>query len=242
MVLSVVLPAYNEQSTIEEVVLEHHRVLGSLGSRFSDWEIVCLDDASSDATPAILKKLAASVPKLRVLTHSSNQGIYASFHDLFASARGTHIYLTASDGQWPAANLVTMLAALEAGADLVVGVRLNRSEIYSASRRAISFLFNLLPRIFFGVKTSDAGSIKLGVRDVFRFDLISRSPFVEAERIIHARRRGFRVAFVPIEFLSRTAGKERGASWLNIRRSLIDCFRCVGFYGWRMGSHRRVAG
>jgi glycosyltransferase involved in cell wall biosynthesis len=242
MVLSVVLPAYNEESTIEEVILEHHRVLRSLGSRLSDWEIVCLDDSSTDSTPAILKKLAASVPKLRVLTHEKNQGIYASFHDLFTSARGTHVYLTASDGQWPADNLIMMLAELEAGADLVVGVRPNRSEIYSASRRAISFLFNLLPRIFFGVKTSDAGSIKLGVRDVFKFDLISRSPFVEAERIIQARRRGYRVAFVPIQFLSRTAGKERGASWRNVRRSLIDCFRCVGFYGWRMGSHRRVSG
>ena len=135
-----------------------------------------------------------------------------------------------------------MLAALDAGADLVVGVRPNRSEIYSVSRRAISFLFNLLPRIFFGVKTSDAGSIKLGVKDVFKFDLISRSPFVEAERIILARRRGYRVAFVPIEFLSRTAGKERGASWRNVRQSLIDCFRCVNFYGFGMGSGRRVAG
>jgi glycosyltransferase involved in cell wall biosynthesis len=242
MVLSVVLPAYNEQRTLEEVIVEHHRLLCSLGNRLADWEIVCLDDASTDSTPAILKNLAASVPKLRVLTHSSNQGIYASFHDLFASARGTHVYLTASDGQWPAANLVKMLAAFEAGADLVVGVRPNRSQVYSASRRAISFLFNLLPRIFFGVKTSDAGSIKLGVRDVFRFDLISRSPFVEAERIIHARRRGYRVAFAPIEFLSRSAGKERGASWLNVRRSLIDCFRCVNFYGFGTGAGRRVAG
>jgi len=242
MVLSVVLPAYNEQSSIEEVVLEHHRVLCSLGSRLSDWEIVCLDDASTDSTPAILKKLAANVPRLRVLKHEKNQGIFASFRDLFSSARGTHVYLTASDGQWPAANLVTMLAELEAGADLVVGVRPNRSEIYSASRRTISFLFNLLPRIFFGVKTSDAGSIKLGVREVFRFDLISRSPFVEAERIILARRRGYRVAFVPIQFLSRTAGKERGASWRNVRGSLIDCFRCLNFYGFGMGSGRRVAG
>ena len=242
MVLSVVLPAYNEQGTIEQVILEHYRVLSALGTRLEDWEILCLDDASTDATPAILKKLAASVPKLRVLTHASNQGIFASFRDLFASARGTHIYLTASDGQWPASNLLNMLSALEANADLVVGVRPNRAEIYSAGRRVVSFLFNLLPRIFFGVETSDAGSIKLGVRAVFKFDLISRSPFVEAERIILARRRGYHVAFVPIQFLSRTAGKERGASWRNIRQSLVDCFRCVNFYGFRMGAGRRVAG
>jgi len=242
MVLSVVLPAFNEQSTIEEVIREHERVLSSLEGQVADWEIVCLDDASSDATPAILKNLTASVPKLRVLTHEKNQGIYASFRDLFESARGTHIYLTASDGQWPAANLVNLLCAVQDGADLAVGVRRNRDQVYSVSRRIVSFLFNLMPRILFGVKTSDAGSVKLGVREVFRFELISRSPFVEAERIIQARRRGYRVAFVPIDFLSRTAGKACGASWRNIRRSLIDCLRCLGFYSWRMGSHRRVAG
>ena len=145
-----------------------------------------------------------------MLTHQTNQGIYASFRDLFRSARGTHVYLTASDGQWPASNLAKMFGTLEDGADLVVGVRSNRNQVYSAMRRVISFLFNLLPRMFFGVKTSDAGSIKLGIREVFNFGLISRSPFVEAERIIQAQSRGYRVAFVPIEFLSRTAGKERG--------------------------------
>jgi len=235
MVLSVVLPVYNEERTIEQVVSDHYNILMSLGRRIEDWEMVCLDDASSDATASILGRLEQEIPKLRVLTHQTNQGIYASFRDLFAAARGTHVYLTASDGQWPASNLAKMFGTLEDGADLVVGVRSNRNEVYGAMRRVISFLFNLLPRMFFGVKTADAGSIKLGIREVFNFGLISHSPFVEAERIIQAQSRGYRVAFVPIEFLSRTAGKERGASWRNVRRSLVDCFRCLGAYGFRLG-------
>ncbi|HYL79006.1 MAG TPA: glycosyltransferase family 2 protein [Bryobacteraceae bacterium] len=234
MVLSVVLPAYNEQGSIEEVILDHERVLRALGNQLEDWEIVCLDDASQDQTLAILNRLAPGIPKLRVLRHERNQGIFQSFHDLFAAARGTHVYLTASDGQWPAENLSKMLPALKNGADLVVGVRPNRNEVYSASRRVVSFLFNLLPRLLFGVQTSDAGSIKLGLRQIFTLDLISRSPFVEAERIIQARRRGHRVEFVPIEFLRRAAGKEGGASWRNIRGSVRDCFRCFGAYSlWR---------
>ncbi len=235
MVLSVVLPVYNEQDTIEQVVADHHQTLVSLAGHIGDWEIVCLDDASTDSTPSILRRLEQEIPKLRVLTHPTNEGIYASFRDLFQAARGTHIYLTASDGQWPASNLPKMFGALQDGADLVVGVRSNRSQVYGAMRRVISFLFNLLPRMLFGVKTADAGSIKLGVKEVFQFGLISRSPFVEAERIIQAQARGYRVAFVPIEFLSRTAGKERGASWPNVRRSLIDCVRCLGLYGFRLG-------
>ena len=144
------------------------------------------------------------------------------------------MYLTASDGQWPAANLAKMFGTLEDGADLVVGVRSNRNQVYGAMRRIISFLFNLLPRMFFGVKTADAGSIKLGIREVFNFGLISHSPFVEAERIIPAQSpvssdiRAHRNSFAH-------HGKERGASLADVRRSLVDCFRCLGAYGFRSG-------
>jgi dolichol-phosphate mannosyltransferase len=234
MVLSVVLPAYNEQASIKAVILAHQAVLRGLGDQLTGWEIVCLDDASTDGTLAILNRLAPSIPELRVLAHERNQGIFQSFHDLFVAARGTHVYLTASDGQWPAQNILKMLPVLKTGAELVVGVRQNRNQVYSASRRAISFLFNLLPWVLFGVKTADAGGIKLGVREIFTLDLISRSPFVEAERIIQARRHGHQVAFVPIDFLPRSAGKEGGASWRNVRRSILDCLRCFGSYHFRV--------
>src|SRR5579871_2200172 len=159
MVLTVVFPAYNEEASVQKVVLDHVRVLNQLGDAIDDWEMVCVDDASSDRTREILAELAKQVPKLRVLSHTENLGIFSSYADLFSAARGTHIYLTASDGQWPAENLLKMLPAVVGGADLVVGVRQNRGEVYSLSRRAISFLFNLLPLLLFGVKTSDAGSI-----------------------------------------------------------------------------------
>jgi len=230
MVLSVVLPAYNEQASIESVIRDHERILRAMGAQVENWEIVCLDDASQDQTLAILNRLAESIPKLRVLRHEHNAGIFQSFHDLFQAARGTHVYLTGSDGQWPAENLLRMMPALKNGADLVVGVRSNRAEVYSLSRRVVSYLFNLLPRVLFGVRTADAGSVKLGLRGIFTLDLISRSPFVEAERIIQARRHGHRVEFVPIQFVRRSAGKEGGASWRNIRRSIGDCFRCFIHY------------
>jgi glycosyltransferase involved in cell wall biosynthesis len=230
MVLSVVLPAYNEQASIESVIRDHERILRALSAQLEDWEIVCLDDASQDQTLGILNRLEIDIPKLRVLRHEYNAGIFQSFHDLFEAARGTHVYLTGSDGQWPAENLLNLMDAVNGGAELVVGVRSNRAEVYSLSRRVVSYLFNLLPRVLFGVRTADAGSVKLGLRGIFTLDLISRSPFVEAERIIQARRHGHRVEFVPIQFLRRSGGKEGGASWRNIRRSIADCLRCFVRY------------
>jgi hypothetical protein len=106
-------------------------------------------------------------------------------------------------------------------------------EVYTPARRVISKAFNLLPRILFGARVEDAGSNKLGVREVFEYQLISRSVFFEAERIILAHRRGRRVEFVPIRFLSRTQGKAMGASWKNLRNSILDLLRCLWKYGFR---------
>lgn len=223
--LSIVMPAYNEEGQIKEVIGEHVEMASKLPPSVSDWEIVCLDDASADATPALLAELSRTNDKVRVVTHETNQGIFTSFHDVCQAARGSHVYMTAADGQWPAENILVMLAELEAGADLVVGVRTNRRHIYSFRRRLVSYSFNMLVNLLFGVETGDAGSIKLGSRAIFQMPLVSRSPFAEAERIVNAHRLGYRVVSVPIRFLPRSSGKASGAGLKNILDSLRDCLK-----------------
>lgn len=233
MFLSGVMPAYNEESSLETVLLDHFRMLEKLGNRISTWELVCVDDASRDRTPEILRVLSQREPRLRIVRHETNKGIFAAFTRCYQEARGSHIYSTASDGQWPTDNLELMLERVLAGADLVVGVRNNRRAVYTVSRRLVSYAFNKLPHILFGVAVQDAGSVKLGVRAIFSFDLISKSPFSEAERIIKAARAGYKVDFVPIRFGTRSGGTATGSSLKNIRHSVRDMFRCVALYGLR---------
>ncbi|HUD98089.1 MAG TPA: glycosyltransferase family 2 protein [Bryobacteraceae bacterium] len=230
--LSITMPVYNEQAVIEQVVMDHVEAAGRLGNAVPEWEIVCVDDGSEDRTPEILRELEKRVPQLRVV-RQENQGIFGAITRGYREARGSHIFATGSDGQWPAANLELLLEPALAGADLVIGVRSNRREVYTPARRVISTAYNMLPRILFGVRVEDAGSNKLGVREVFEYPLISRSVFFEAERIIVAQRNGRRVEFVPIRFLARTEGKAMGASWKNLRNSMVDLLRCLGKYGFR---------
>jgi glycosyltransferase involved in cell wall biosynthesis len=230
--LSVVMPAFNEEASIERVILDHVRVLNMLAAWAPRWEIVCVDDGSQDRTPELLRSLQLQVPQLRVI-RQHNQGIFAAVTRAYREAQGSHIFSTGSDGQWPPENLEPMLARVREGADLVIGVRTNRREVYSFARRIVSLGFSLFPRLLFGVSVQDAGSIKMGRREVFQFDLISSSPFFEAERIVKASRAGLRVEFVPIRFLTRTGGRERGASAKNVFTSLCDLARCVRTYGLR---------
>lgn len=223
--LSIVIPAYNEETQIEAVVQEHIEVASRLPASVSDWEIVCLDDASADRTPALLAEVSRTNSRVRVLTHATNEGIFVSFNDLCRAARGSHIYMTAADGQWPAENLLPMLSKIEAGADFVVGVRTNRRDVYDLRRRFISFAFNFVAKILFGVETVDAGSIKIGKSRIFQLPLVSRSPFAEVERIVKAQRLGYRIALVPIRFLPRSGGKASGAKLKNVLSSLRDCLK-----------------
>ena len=90
---------------------------------------MCLDDGSQDGTAEIVSRLSEHTKNVRLVVHTENMGIHQSLVDLYLNARGTHFYFTGSDGEWPAENLIKMFAALYAGADLVIGVRQNRSEI-----------------------------------------------------------------------------------------------------------------
>jgi glycosyltransferase involved in cell wall biosynthesis len=230
--LTVTMPVYNEEAAIERVVLDHVDVLNRVGAVVPEWEIVCVDDGSKDRTAEILRGLEARVPGLRVI-RQENRGIFGAFTRAYQEARGSHIFVTGSDGQWPAKNLEAMLRVLLAGAEVVVGVRTNRPDVYTPVRCVISVLFNWLPKLLFGVRVEDAGGSKLGIREVFDYQLVSTSPFFEAERLILAHRRGLRIEFVPIRFLTRSGGRAGGASFKNIYASVKDLVRCVMAYGFR---------
>src|SRR5262249_13599351 len=90
------------------------------------------------------------------------------------------------------------------------------------------------PWLVFGVHTHDAGSIKLFRRELLRIPLLSRSPFREAERIIRARRLGYRIGVVDVEHHDRRGGRATGARWRRVAQSLRDLARCF----W----HLRVLG
>ena len=186
-----------------------------------------VDDGSKDRTPEILCDLQARISRLRMI-RQENRGIFGAFTRPYQEAHGSHIFVSGADGQWPAENLEALLPVLLSGADVVVGVRTNRREVYTAARCAISALFNRLPRMLFGVRMEDAGGTRLGIREVFDYKLISTSPFFEAERLILAHRSGLRVEFVPIRFRARSGGKAAGVRFKNLYSSVMDPYPLPG--------------
>lgn len=218
--LSIVIPAHNEASTVAAVVTDHAAAAASLGVRF---EIVVLDDGSTDVTHDIVAGLVPAIPELRLHRHERNLGVGRSLLDLYSLAVGTWIYFTPADGQVPASELASLWAA-RTGRVLVVGRRLPRSD--SLPRRLSSTIYAAAMRVVFRVGVWDINSCKLYLASSLRPAWpATSSSFAEGEILIRMRRQGGSIAEVPIRHLPRTAGRAHGADWIVLARMLFDFTR-----------------
>ena len=218
--VSVCFPAYNEGKTLRAVLAGAQTFLDRSGI---DYEILICDDGSTDETPAIIREIAARDARIRTWRHDSNRGIFATFEDLYAHATKEFVFLNSTDEQWDTRILLDLLP-LTASADVVIASRRNKH--YPPARRAVSWVFNALPTLLFGVRTYDAGAVKLVRREIItRCALISRSPFSEAERLIRAARLGYRIVEYPVDTRPRRTGKGSGASWRLVRGAVTDLVR-----------------
>jgi len=108
--------------------------------------------------------------------------------------------------------------------DIVIASRNNKH--YGLIRKFVSWAFNSIPTILFGVDTYDAGAVKLMRREIItRFALVSKSPFSEAERLIRAARAGYRIKEYPVYTSDRTSGRARGVSVSSLIEACKDVVR-----------------
>lgn len=228
--LSVVMPVYNEEDALPDVLGEAVASLRSAGFRC---EILVVDDASKDRSLQILQRFERDNPDLvRVLKHEVNRGIVGACQTLYDNARGDYVFIIGSDGQWKTAEALRMMA-LRDRFDLIVGRRVAKQ--YDWRRKFVSGAFNALPRLLFGVQTHDAGSIKLFRRDVLDLPAVSKGPFREAERIVRASDAGLRIGSIDVEHFNRNGGVASGARIGLIWESLLDLGRCFWHLRVRRG-------
>jgi glycosyltransferase involved in cell wall biosynthesis len=125
--ISVVIPVYNEEECIIKSLEEVAGVMRSVGR---PWELMAVNDGSTDNTPAILQELGKTLPELRVLRLVPNAGQSAAFGVGFRHAYGTTIITMDADGQNDPADIPKLLAELESH-DCCFGYRANRQDTFS---------------------------------------------------------------------------------------------------------------
>jgi glycosyltransferase involved in cell wall biosynthesis len=222
--VSVVLPAYNEEALIERTVRHVAEVLRQL---VDDYEIVVVNDGSRDRTREILVQLMATEPDLhlRTICHTRNQGYGAALASGFDAAHADLILMLDADGQFDAAEVVHLLAAIDDDTDLAIGFRVHRAD--PPMRLLNAWGWKQLVNGLFGYTARDIDcAFKLFRRSVWqRMHVESHGATFSAEFLIKARRLGCRIAEVPVSHFPRTAGSPTGAQPRVIARAFVELFQ-----------------
>jgi glycosyltransferase involved in cell wall biosynthesis len=202
--VTLALPCYNERDNITDVLAASVRALTALGRT---WEILVVDNHSSDGTPDAVRAFAAAEPRVRLIVHDTNRFYSGSCRTILANSRGRFVAIMDSDGQFSADDLPKFLAALEGGANLVMGWRKKRYD--PLSRKAMSFVFNLMARYWLRYPLHD---LNVGLR-MFdrRFVAVANVRhslnLANPELFVSARKAGLTLAEVPVTHAERAKGK-----------------------------------
>ncbi len=198
-----VFPAYNEAECLRETIAEWAATLASCTRSF---ELIVVDDGSTDGTAELLREVAGRVQHLRVVTHDTNQGYGAAIAHGFAAASFPVACFVDADGQYDPADLPALLEGI-AGADIVVGYRVRRAD--SGLRRLLSNGYNVLARLLIGAPVRDLNcAFKLMHSDTFRRLGVASTDFmVNADLALRARNAGLVVLEVPVRHRPRRAGR-----------------------------------
>jgi glycosyltransferase involved in cell wall biosynthesis len=206
MLISVIIPVFNEELTIGNVIERVKVVLHKIGFKY---EIIVVDDFSTDRSLELSNR-----PEVKVYSLKKHMGKGYALRAGFAKAKGDIITTIDSDGSHRPEELPLLLAPiLQDKADLVIGSRyLNQKPVVAKKLNAIGVrLFNLLIKVFTRAEVSDSQSgYRVMKSEILRnMSLKSGEYEIESEMLVKTVREGFRVREVPISFEQRTYGISR---------------------------------
>ena len=224
--VSLVVPMFNERENIA-----HALACGieALDRYARDWEVVVVDDASTDGSPAIVEQLAAAESRIRLLRHERNQKLGGTLRTGFAACRHELVLYMDADLPFDPDILGRSIRALQVTrADLIAGYRLDRTT-EGLLRTIYSYCYNTLIGLLFGWPHRDINfSFKLLRREVLEaVELRSGGSLIDAELIVKARNLGFVIQQLGLDYFPRVRGTSTLSSpgvILKILRELVVLF------------------
>ena len=202
--ISFVLPMFNESDNIERTICMLEDLAGKIAD---DYEIVIVDDASTDTSASIVKGISGEDSTVKLLRMDKNTKFGGAFAKGFKNASKDIILYVDSDLPVGEEDIKESLPLIEE-ADIVTGYsKVKKGD--TLKRKVISGVYNFIVEVLFSLRVKDINSgYKVVKRSLIEdLDFISHSPFVDVELFLHAKKRGARIKQYPLIFNERTAGK-----------------------------------
>jgi len=217
--LSVVFPVFNEEENVPILLDE---IANALDGRGWTYEIIAVDDGSRDRSLEVLRAQKTKHPTLRIITFEKNSGQTAALDAGWRAARGTFVVSLDADLQNDPADIPRMMKALaDSGADMVIGVRVNRQDTWS--RKMQSRIGNGVRNWLTRDQITDTGcSLKLARREAIEPVKLYTGMHRFLPTLV--RMHGFKVIEMPVNHRPRQFGVSKYGAMNRAFRGLADCF------------------
>src|SRR6185312_15630570 len=220
--LSVVLPAYNEETVIANTI---RRCVETLSALAPDYEIIIVDDGSRDRTGQIADELAAANPRVRVIHNKPNRGYGGALIAGFQAVTKQLTFFMDSDGQFDIADIAQLLIYREQGYRAVLGYREQRRDAFLRLLNAKGW--NVLVSLLLGLHIRDIDcAFKLYDTTLVRvFDVTSKGAMINTEMLTKLTKLGIPYVQTPVHHYPRVHGKATGANLRVIANAFRELFR-----------------
>lgn len=210
MKLSVVIPCYNEEKTIEQLIELVEKVDGI------EKEIIIMDDGSKDATPRILEEIGKKKPHLKIILNPKNHGKGATVREGYKHTKGSYVIVQDADLEYDPQDYKKLLAEVDKGAQVVYGSRFSgnykdMTSLHYFGNRFLTFLTNIL----YGTSLTDMETCyKLLPGDFVRSLKLKSERFdFEPEITSKILKSGMKISEVPISYKGRSWKEGKKITW-----------------------------
>jgi glycosyltransferase involved in cell wall biosynthesis len=235
--LSVFFPAYNDSGTIASLVIA---ALQTAAKLTANYEVIVVDDGSTDSTPQILEELARVYPRVRVVLHGVNRGYGGALRSGFASASKDLIFYTDGDAQYDPSEMALLWPLMTPGVDMVNGFKISRSDPWH--RIVIGRVYHHTVKLMFGLRVRDVDcDFRMLRRSIFhRVQLEKNSGVICLEMMKKIQDAGFSIVEVPVHHYHRTHGQSQFFNFRRVFRTGVDVLK-LWFALVVRQTHRRSA-
>lgn len=217
--LSIFFPFWNEEQNIESVIKKAIPIAERVSE---EWEIIMVDDGSSDKTLEIAKKLAKDDPRLVAVSHDKNRGYGAALKTGFSSSKYNLVIFNDGDGQFDFSEVTKFLEKIQ-NSDLVIGFRKKRLD--NPFRHLLMNLLKIWDFIFFGFRFKDIDcGFKMFKKEALNkiMPFSSEGAMITTEILAKAKRANLKISEVEVHHYPRIYGDQSGGNLRVIIRAIRE--------------------
>lgn len=210
--VSIIVPAYNEEGNIELLV---NKLFEMIENREENYEVIIVDDGSTDRTLEMALKMKELYPQLRIAKHRKNFGLTQALITGNSIANGDAIVLFPADLQFDVKDIPRLNKRLRDGFDIVTGKKIGKYE-----KKFVSKIYNYLSKKLFNLPITDQNSIKIMKKIVL--DSLTLRKDWHRYIVSLAIEKGFTVTEIPVKLYPRYSGSSKFTGFKRVIIGLFD--------------------